>query len=1399
MMMGAAGGDTTPPEPTGADVASNWTDVNVGPTQTIGGDSIAYSPTLNRWIISAGDHTIYSSTDNGSTWVLGFIAGQDDAGFTPNALRTPAMTNAGNNRSPITWDGSKFIVGLGGTLFTSPNGVAWTNIGTPGKRAYGTLASQTGNTRVIITSILYVPSNGSYYITAQNAGTASFTLYRTTNLIDWDTPLQYSSLANSGYGKFVSDGTNVVGIHNGWYWRNSITAGLTGTPSRASISVVTFDIDYMSSINTFVVVASSGNIRSSTDGITWTTRTSNTSNSLTSVANNGTTFVAVGNVGTIRTSTDAITWTTRTSNTTNNILSVVHANGRFIAYTDAKEILSSSDGATWVNGGAAFVSHGTWNIRSNQTSGANGGSRPKKNRVAYSPSLNLYVMAEGFSSSGGTARLFSSSDGRTWTQRASRAGGYGGVIWTGNRFISWAGHTGTTLFYSADGLSWSAGTTVNQPSWGNSTLSFTDMVFAGGFLLGITIAAGRTNTGAAADTLQLQNSVCRIPENGTTIPSSVAASAWRLISDSTQSIRASTNLASTNTNYHSVIDYDVARNKVYLQVSGNQHSVDSVSAIFESDDLGLTWSSTAVGSQVYDAISHNSDVFYIVNGSLFKTSVETDAIVKCNIPEQVYTLASNGSKIIAVAYNSLFSSTDGGTTWSQTTPGKWGRLTGTGVTSSDATTSQLAYKMNQVAITYSEDDSMWAVTNQFGLLLTSADNGDTWSFFPSGNCWKTLSANNILYGLFVNGMDFKDVDIATPATPTVSSILAYTTNGLSWTKLYESGLSEVATSFTIDSTNNKGWVTVKSATGFPSSFKIINLASITTESPSTTTTTVSFTFGLSNFNTYGQIWRGGLSIEKVPGVDRLNIYLPVDNETNWRVLYASITNGVASNSWTNCTFAGLSNYNQLVRDINISNMEAFVNINNTGLYLKGGWYTADGITYTPRLIGRSIVGAAFDQTTNQVYVAAVGQTSNANPIVHFFVGTEGVNQPFVYRGTTINAPTSTSLQNTQFKFVVRNNTLTWLDSNGSVYRMDSGTTIESIATIPNGNSNFRGIYSTSDYIVIVGGSTNFPQISYQPSGTSSWTTIFNIPSGTGALYDVAFQKDGNCWIAVGDPVNGATSYLKTSGSLPTGWTLVFQQSNVDLIDVITAPAFISNNDVENYISTSACDTNGNLYTAPFISSYGNSSHTPWGLTSNPNNMTLVEQNKFLIDPTLFYYDDFSDDGNSINRLWMMAKPFNGGTRLWVTNHYSDDKNNYSMTNGVFIYSFLNDQYGWVTSGNSNSQIGGFIFDIPAASNPIKIMGHASSRTDRDYRLYVQSANFTVYQTQISWNYQSVPNWGNAYVPSATWAAVSAVPGSVFETGRPKASANRPAVALSSGGDGVLWNSTGAQSLAVLNQ
>jgi len=61
----------------------------------------------------------------------------------------------------------------------------------------------------------------------------------------------------------------------------------------------------------------------------------------------GQSFVSVGNSGTILTSSDGITWTEKTSGTPIDLYGVTSGNGLFVTVGESGTILTSPDGNSW--------------------------------------------------------------------------------------------------------------------------------------------------------------------------------------------------------------------------------------------------------------------------------------------------------------------------------------------------------------------------------------------------------------------------------------------------------------------------------------------------------------------------------------------------------------------------------------------------------------------------------------------------------------------------------------------------------------------------------------------------------------------------------------------------------------------------------------------------------------------------------------------------------------------------------------------------------------------------------------------------------------------------------------------------------------------------------------------
>lgn len=174
-------------------------------------------------------------------------------------------------------------------------------------------------------------------------------------------------LASSGINNQIL--TIDTSTSTGLKWANNPTP--TWTQRLAPLGATgTFRVNAIASDGTaFVAVGEDGYLYESSNGTTWTSRTSGFgANDIDAVAFGNGLWVAVGQNGTISTSTDRVTWTTRTSNmSTNNINYVAYINSNWVAVgagggtTNTGGVTYSSDGITWTRVNQSLTVGTTYN------------------------------------------------------------------------------------------------------------------------------------------------------------------------------------------------------------------------------------------------------------------------------------------------------------------------------------------------------------------------------------------------------------------------------------------------------------------------------------------------------------------------------------------------------------------------------------------------------------------------------------------------------------------------------------------------------------------------------------------------------------------------------------------------------------------------------------------------------------------------------------------------------------------------------------------------------------------------------------------------------------------------------------------------------------------------------
>ena len=275
---------------------------------------------------------------------------------------------------------------------------------------------------------------------------------------------------NAGTYAIASGDGNIFTSTNG---ANTWTKLSVGTSATAL-----YDITYA---NNIWVTVGNAIARTSTDAITWTSRTV-PANTWTAVGYGSGNFVIGGSAGVLASSTDAITWTAKTSPTSSAINAVTYQNNIWLA-AGRNELLASTDSNTWYSlftnnqtttyGNGLYVIGAAAGRIATSTNGTtwslkNSGTTSAINRLTYGNGVYVAVGAGGL--------VLTSTDATTWTSRTSGTASALNAVTYGNGLYVYGG-AGGVLASSTDAITWTARTSgtvsiINTLAYGNGKYAF---------------------------------------------------------------------------------------------------------------------------------------------------------------------------------------------------------------------------------------------------------------------------------------------------------------------------------------------------------------------------------------------------------------------------------------------------------------------------------------------------------------------------------------------------------------------------------------------------------------------------------------------------------------------------------------------------------------------------------------------------------------------------------------------------------------------------------------------------------------------------------------------------------------------------------------------------------------
>jgi photosystem II stability/assembly factor-like uncharacterized protein len=459
--------------------------------------------TRGNTVVAAGDlGTVQTSTDGGITWT------RTDLGV--DYVFTAVAATA-----------SKFvIVGGGGVIFNSPDGLVWTQRDSTTTRTLrdvtlaGTKLVAVGDDLTVVTSTDHGNTWASYQAAVGTglpftavAGDATYTMMFTQENVARSTnPSLPSTIGFLSVPHIQADINCGIRGTTGWIFGGNGGTIVTSTDTNTwTLRHPVLSVKYLAATRTsshFLAAGFPGDkFMRSADGLTWAAVTTGfpATEAVTSLTWSGSRLVLGTATGKIYTSTaaDGSLLTLRASGTTQRLNSSAWTGSQFLMCGMGGTILSSVDGTTW----AARTSGTTANLYGAATSGSvhvicgvlfgpsyatgviltstNGISWTETGTFDYSAFYGVAWNGSLFTVVGSDGKILTSPDGQAWTAREVDPLSDGrpfenalsAVTWAGGNWIATTERGGVVL--STDGIDWKSqtiagGDVINAITYGAS-------------------------------------------------------------------------------------------------------------------------------------------------------------------------------------------------------------------------------------------------------------------------------------------------------------------------------------------------------------------------------------------------------------------------------------------------------------------------------------------------------------------------------------------------------------------------------------------------------------------------------------------------------------------------------------------------------------------------------------------------------------------------------------------------------------------------------------------------------------------------------------------------------------------------------------------------------------------